>query len=98
MENLHWVGPFPKSLALSCGSGQLPAVLMCWIILPSVFVLEYYLDTLWKGMLLFVICLVFISCNVLRQVRAPAPHPTTSLHRATWEPLARIPLIPGTHR
>lgn len=89
MENLHWVGPFPKSLALSCGSGQLPAFLMCWIMLPSVFVLEYYLDSLWKGMLLFVICLVFVSCNVLRQVRAPAPHPTASLHRATREPLAR---------
>lgn len=44
---------------------------------PSVFVLEYYLDTLWKGTMLFIICLVFISCNVLREVRAPAPpHPT----------------------
>uniref|UniRef100_A0A8C7BYN3 Transmembrane protein 249 n=1 Tax=Neovison vison TaxID=452646 RepID=A0A8C7BYN3_NEOVI len=28
---------------------------------PNVFVLEYYLDTLWKGALLFVVCLVLVS-------------------------------------
>lgn len=81
----------PNSLVLSWSHGQLLAVLTCWVLPPSVFVLEYYLDTLWKGMLLFVICLVFISCNILGQVRGPAPHPTASLDRATQEPLA------GTH-
>lgn len=36
--------------------------------LPPVFVLEYYLDTLWKGMLLFVVCLFLISFGVVSQV------------------------------
>lgn len=36
---------------------------------PSpVFVLEYYLDTLWKGTLLFVVCLLFVSFGFLSQV------------------------------
>ncbi|XP_055482618.1 cation channel sperm-associated auxiliary subunit TMEM249 [Psammomys obesus] len=35
---------------------------------PDVFVFEYYLDTLWKGTLLFIFCLVLVSCDVLRQV------------------------------
>ncbi|XP_010628975.1 transmembrane protein 249 [Fukomys damarensis] len=34
---------------------------------PGVFVLEYYLDTLWKGTLLFVVCLVLVSLDILRQ-------------------------------
>lgn len=33
-----------------------------------VFVLEYYLDTLWKGTLLFVVCLFLISCGLVSQV------------------------------
>ncbi|CAH6791083.1 Tmem249 [Phodopus roborovskii] len=41
---------------------------MCLIILSLVFVLEYYLDTLWKGTLLFIVCLFLICCDVLRQV------------------------------
>ncbi|XP_032746658.1 transmembrane protein 249 [Rattus rattus] len=41
---------------------------------PDVFVLEYYLDTLWKGILLFIICLIFISCNILKEVD----------HQKTW--------------
>ncbi|KAM4865434.1 cation channel sperm-associated auxiliary subunit TMEM249 [Thomomys bottae] len=36
---------------------------------PGVFVLEYYLDTLWKGALLFLICLILVSCNFFRQVQ-----------------------------
>ncbi|XP_021577951.2 cation channel sperm-associated auxiliary subunit TMEM249 [Ictidomys tridecemlineatus] len=35
---------------------------------PGVFVLEYYLDTLWKGLLLFVICLVLVCSGFVRQV------------------------------
>lgn len=35
---------------------------------PPVFVLEYYLDTLWKGMLLFVVCLFLISFGIVSQV------------------------------
>lgn len=36
--------------------------------LPAVFVLEYYLDTLWKGTLLFVVCLLLVSFGVVSQV------------------------------
>uniref|UniRef100_A0A9L0R6B7 Transmembrane protein 249 n=1 Tax=Equus caballus TaxID=9796 RepID=A0A9L0R6B7_HORSE len=36
---------------------------------PNVFVLEYYLDTLWKGTLLFVVCLLFVSFGFLSQVQ-----------------------------
>ncbi|XP_036904643.1 transmembrane protein 249 [Sturnira hondurensis] len=36
---------------------------------PNVFVLEYYLDTLWKGMLLFVICLFLVSFGLVNQVQ-----------------------------
>ncbi|XP_012668482.2 transmembrane protein 249, partial [Otolemur garnettii] len=36
---------------------------------PDVFVLEYYLDTLWKGALLFVVCVVLVSFSSLRQVQ-----------------------------
>ncbi|XP_039320462.1 cation channel sperm-associated auxiliary subunit TMEM249 [Saimiri boliviensis] len=36
---------------------------------PLVFVLEYYLDTLWKGMLLFVVCVVLVSVSSLRKVQ-----------------------------
>uniref|UniRef100_A0A673VS29 Transmembrane protein 249 n=1 Tax=Suricata suricatta TaxID=37032 RepID=A0A673VS29_SURSU len=36
---------------------------------PSVFVLEYYLDTLWKGTLLFVVCLFLFCFGLVSQVR-----------------------------
>ncbi|XP_063565700.1 cation channel sperm-associated auxiliary subunit TMEM249 isoform X3 [Gorilla gorilla gorilla] len=36
---------------------------------PNVFVLEYYLDTLWKGMLLFIISVVLVSFSSLREVQ-----------------------------
>ncbi|KAM5211075.1 cation channel sperm-associated auxiliary subunit TMEM249 [Hipposideros larvatus] len=36
---------------------------------PHVFVLEYYLDTLWKGMLLFVVCLFLVSFGLVSQVQ-----------------------------
>ncbi|XP_077019413.1 cation channel sperm-associated auxiliary subunit TMEM249 [Tamandua tetradactyla] len=36
---------------------------------PNVFVLEYYLDTLWKGTLLFVVCLVLVSFGLVSKVR-----------------------------
>ncbi|XP_035132685.1 cation channel sperm-associated auxiliary subunit TMEM249 [Callithrix jacchus] len=36
---------------------------------PNVFVLEYYLDTLWKGMLLFIVCAVLVSVSSLREVK-----------------------------
>ncbi|XP_054375296.2 cation channel sperm-associated auxiliary subunit TMEM249 isoform X1 [Pongo abelii] len=36
---------------------------------PPVFVLEYYLDTLWKGMLLFIISVVLASFSSLREVQ-----------------------------
>ncbi|XP_008252246.2 cation channel sperm-associated auxiliary subunit TMEM249 [Oryctolagus cuniculus] len=36
---------------------------------PGVFVLQYYLDTLWKGALLFVVCLALVSLDFVRQVR-----------------------------
>ncbi|XP_064332713.1 cation channel sperm-associated auxiliary subunit TMEM249 [Camelus dromedarius] len=36
---------------------------------PNVFVLEYYLDTLWKGTLLFVVCLLLVSFGLVSQVR-----------------------------
>lgn len=42
---------------------------------PTVFVLEYYLDTLWKGTLLFVICLLLVSLDILRQVCSSSPIP-----------------------
>lgn len=35
---------------------------------PPVFVLEYYLDTLWKGTLLFVVCLLLVSFGLVSQV------------------------------
>ncbi|XP_037658991.1 transmembrane protein 249 isoform X4 [Choloepus didactylus] len=43
--------------------------------LPNVFVLEYYLDTLWKGMVLFVVCLLLVSLGPLSKVCAPGPDP-----------------------
>ncbi|XP_016040615.1 cation channel sperm-associated auxiliary subunit TMEM249 [Erinaceus europaeus] len=36
---------------------------------PNVFVLEYYLDTLWKGTLLFVACLVVVISVLMNQVQ-----------------------------
>lgn len=39
--------------------------------LPSpraVFVLEYYLDTLWKGALLFLVCFILVSFGLVSQV------------------------------
>ncbi|XP_062935373.1 cation channel sperm-associated auxiliary subunit TMEM249 [Cynocephalus volans] len=36
---------------------------------PDVFVLDYYLDTLWKGTLLFVVCLLLVSFGFVREVR-----------------------------
>ncbi|XP_026305488.1 LOW QUALITY PROTEIN: transmembrane protein 249, partial [Piliocolobus tephrosceles] len=36
---------------------------------PNVFVLEYYVDTLWKGMLLFVVCVALVSLGSLREVQ-----------------------------
>ncbi|KAH0518845.1 Transmembrane protein 249, partial [Microtus ochrogaster] len=36
---------------------------------PDVFVLEYYLDTLWKGTLLFIVCLVLVCSGVLQTVQ-----------------------------
>ncbi|XP_024428129.1 cation channel sperm-associated auxiliary subunit TMEM249 [Desmodus rotundus] len=36
---------------------------------PNVFVLEYYLDTLWKGTLLFVVCLFLVSFGLVNQVQ-----------------------------
>ncbi|XP_040350695.1 cation channel sperm-associated auxiliary subunit TMEM249 isoform X1 [Herpailurus yagouaroundi] len=36
---------------------------------PNVFVLEYYLDTLWKGTLLFVVCLLLVSFGFVSQVQ-----------------------------
>ncbi|XP_042779305.1 transmembrane protein 249, partial [Panthera leo] len=36
---------------------------------PNVFVLEYYLDTLWKGTLLFVVCLLLVSFGLVSQVQ-----------------------------
>lgn len=70
-----WAFP-PKSLALSCDYGQLPAALTCLVTLSSVFVLEYYLDTLWKGTVLFIACLVLITFGILRKVRVSASNPT----------------------
>ncbi|XP_037588355.1 transmembrane protein 249 [Cebus imitator] len=45
---------------------------------PNVFVLEYYQDTLWKGMLLLAVCVVLVSVSSLRKVRAPGPPPPPS--------------------
>ncbi|CAK6439035.1 unnamed protein product [Pipistrellus nathusii] len=36
---------------------------------PNVFVLEYYLDTLWKGALLFLVCLFLVIFGLVSQVR-----------------------------
>ncbi|XP_037361909.2 cation channel sperm-associated auxiliary subunit TMEM249, partial [Talpa occidentalis] len=36
---------------------------------PNVFVLEYYLDTLWKGTLLFVVSVILVSFGLVRQVQ-----------------------------
>lgn len=33
-----------------------------------VFVLEYYLDTLWKGTLLFIVCILLISFGLVSEV------------------------------
>lgn len=35
---------------------------------PPVFVLEYYLDTLWKGTLLFIVCILLISFGLVSEV------------------------------
>lgn len=68
---------------------------MCRIVLSSVFVLEYFLDTLWKGMLLFIFCLVLVCTGTLEQVRGPAPHPTP---RRNLLPALTSLLILGAHR
>ncbi|XP_070248214.1 cation channel sperm-associated auxiliary subunit TMEM249 [Myotis yumanensis] len=36
---------------------------------PNVFEFEYYLDTLWKGALLLLVCLILISSGLVSQVR-----------------------------
>ncbi|XP_004618771.1 cation channel sperm-associated auxiliary subunit TMEM249 [Sorex araneus] len=36
---------------------------------PHVFVLEYYRDSLWKGTLLFVVCFLLVSFNIVSQVQ-----------------------------
>lgn len=48
---------------------------------PLVFVLEYYLDTLWKGTLLFIVCILLISFGLVSEVWAPGPAHTTFLPR-----------------
>uniref|UniRef100_A0AAQ4VMS7 Transmembrane protein 249 n=1 Tax=Mus musculus TaxID=10090 RepID=A0AAQ4VMS7_MOUSE len=60
---------------------------------PDVFVLEYYLDTLWKGTMLFIICLVFISCNVLREVKYQETwcFPAYGMVIGLWLMLSSIP-------
>ncbi|XP_060143067.1 cation channel sperm-associated auxiliary subunit TMEM249 [Globicephala melas] len=36
---------------------------------PNVFVLEYYLDTLWKGTLLFIVCFFLVSFGLVSEVQ-----------------------------
>uniref|UniRef100_F1N6X3 Transmembrane protein 249 n=1 Tax=Bos taurus TaxID=9913 RepID=F1N6X3_BOVIN len=42
---------------------------------PPVFVLEYYLDTLWKGTLLFIVCILLISFGLVSEGRTVCQGP-----------------------
>nr|KAF6405789.1 transmembrane protein 249 [Rousettus aegyptiacus] len=60
---------------------------------PNVFVLEYYLDTLWKGTLLFVVCLFLISCGLVSQVQKQATWgiPAYGMGVGLWLMISSLP-------
>lgn len=70
--------------------------------------LEYYLDTLWKGTLLFVACLFLVSLGLVSQVwvSGPAPHgppplgtrPAVKVPPPAAPPLRRCPRRPQVHK
>ncbi|KAM7075793.1 cation channel sperm-associated auxiliary subunit TMEM249 [Molossus nigricans] len=62
--------------------------------LPNVFVLEYYLDTLWKGALLFVVCLFLISFSLVSQVREQKTwgFPAYGMGVGLWIMISSLPL------
>ncbi|KAL0599202.1 Transmembrane protein 249, partial [Plecturocebus cupreus] len=61
---------------------------------PNVFVLEYYLDTLWKGMLLFVVCVVLVSVSSLREVQRQETwvFPAYGVGVGLWMVVSSLPL------
>ncbi|XP_049709991.1 cation channel sperm-associated auxiliary subunit TMEM249 [Elephas maximus indicus] len=60
---------------------------------PNVFVLEYYLDTLWKGTLLFVVCLALVSCGFLSKVQDQETwgFPTYGVGVGLWLMVSSLP-------
>uniref|UniRef100_A0A8C3W2W2 Transmembrane protein 249 n=1 Tax=Catagonus wagneri TaxID=51154 RepID=A0A8C3W2W2_9CETA len=60
---------------------------------PNVFVLEYYLDTLWKGTLLFAVCLLLISFGFVSQVRKQETwgFPAFGMGVGLWLMLSSLP-------
>lgn len=93
----------PGTVTRGCGQGL--AVLTRPRRAPLVFVLEYYLDSLWKGMLLFVVCLLLLSFGLVSQVGAPGPVPLGStspggqIHCSYSaprpEPIHQVPTVPA---
>lgn len=61
-------GSRPEPWHCHLGLREGPASLTRLAAPPPVFVLEYYLDTLWKGTLLFAVCLLLISFGLVSQV------------------------------
>ena len=65
-----WGGLFrARALALPPRAASRSPVSSCVLAAsPPVFVLEYYLDTLWKGTLLFIVCILLISFGLVSEV------------------------------
>ncbi|KAM8784526.1 cation channel sperm-associated auxiliary subunit TMEM249 [Rhynchonycteris naso] len=60
----------------------------------NVFVLEYYLDTLWKGTLLFIVCLLVFSFGLLNKVRNQETwvFPAYGMGVGLWVMVSSLPL------
>ncbi|XP_058132252.1 cation channel sperm-associated auxiliary subunit TMEM249 [Dasypus novemcinctus] len=60
---------------------------------PKVFVLEYYLDTLWKGSLLFAVCLLLVVFGVVSEVHRQATwgFPACGMVAGLWLMVSSLP-------
>ncbi|XP_051015303.1 cation channel sperm-associated auxiliary subunit TMEM249 [Acomys russatus] len=60
---------------------------------PDVFVLEYYLDTLWKGTLLFIFCFVLIAFDILTEVEEQSTwcFPAYGMAIGLWLAVSSLP-------
>ncbi|XP_007464664.1 PREDICTED: transmembrane protein 249 [Lipotes vexillifer] len=60
---------------------------------PNVFVLEYYLDTLWKGTLLFIVCVFLVSFGLVSEVQRQETwgFPACGVAAGLWLMISSLP-------